>query len=46
MGVRFAPNVPRAWKSLWVHPIVLLCNVCQVEACLGLFGDNVSLSTR
>jgi hypothetical protein len=20
------------------HPMVLLCNVCQVDACFGLFG--------
>jgi hypothetical protein len=24
-------NVPRAWKSLWAHPMVLPCTVCQVE---------------
>jgi hypothetical protein len=32
-------NVPWAWKSLWAHPMVLLCNVCQVKACFGPFGD-------
>jgi hypothetical protein len=37
-GVWCALNVPRAWKSLWAHPMVLLCNVCQVEACFGPFG--------
>jgi hypothetical protein len=42
----FAPNIPQAWKSLWAHPMVLLCNVCQVEACFGLFGDSVSLGAR
>jgi hypothetical protein len=28
------------------HPMVLLGNVCQVEAWSDLFGDSVSLSTR
>jgi hypothetical protein len=28
------------------HPMVLLCNVCRVEACFGLFGDSVSLGAR
>jgi len=27
IGARFGPNVPRAWKSFWPHPIVLLGNV-------------------
>jgi hypothetical protein len=26
--------------------MVLLCNVCQVEACFGPFGDSVNLSAR
>jgi hypothetical protein len=43
---RFAPNVPWAWKLLWAHPMVLLCNVCQVEACIGPFRGNVNLSAR
>jgi hypothetical protein len=25
-------NVPRAWKSFWAHPMVLLGDVGQVEA--------------
>jgi hypothetical protein len=29
-------------ETAWVHPMVLLCNVCHVEACFGPFGDNVS----
>jgi hypothetical protein len=32
-----ARMVQQAWKSLW-DPMVLLCNVCQVDACFGLFG--------
>jgi hypothetical protein len=31
------PNVPQASKSLWAHPMVLLCNVCHVEARFGPF---------
>jgi hypothetical protein len=39
-------NVPRAWKSFWAHPLVLLGYVCQVEAHFGLFRDSVNLSAR
>jgi hypothetical protein len=46
MGAQFAPNVPRAWKLFWAHPMVLLGDVCQVEACFGPFGDSVSLGVR
>jgi hypothetical protein len=27
-------------------PMVLIGNVCQVEACFGPFGDSVSLGAR
>jgi hypothetical protein len=37
------PNIPWAWKWLWAHLIVLLGNVCPMEACFDLFGDSVSL---
>ena len=43
IGARFAPNVPWARKSLWVHPIILLGNIGQEEACFGPFGDSVNL---
>jgi hypothetical protein len=46
MGARFVPNVSWAWKSFWAHPMVLLGDVCQVEARFGLFGDSVSLGAR
>jgi hypothetical protein len=36
----------KAWKLFWAHPLVLLGDVCQVEARFGLFGDSVSLSAR
>jgi hypothetical protein len=46
MGARFAPNVPRAWKSFCEHPMVLLGDVCQMEACFGPFRNSVNLSAR
>jgi hypothetical protein len=46
MGAWFASNVPRAWKWLWAHMMVLLGNVCQVEACFGPFADSVILSAK
>jgi hypothetical protein len=46
IGAWFAPNVPWAWKSFWVHPMVLLGDVGQVEAHFDPFGDSVNLSTR
>jgi hypothetical protein len=39
IGARFGPNVPRAWKSSWAHPMELLGDV-------GLFGDSVNIDTR
>jgi hypothetical protein len=45
MGARFALNVPLAWKSFWAHSMVLLGDLCLVEAHFGPFGDNVNLST-
>ena len=38
-----APNVPRARKSFWAHPILLLGDIGQEEACFGLFADSVNL---
>ena len=38
-----ARNVPRAWKSLWAHPMVLLGDVSHVKAHFGPFGDSVNL---
>ena len=31
-----APNIPYALKSFWTHPMVLLGDEAQVEACFGL----------
>jgi hypothetical protein len=33
-------------NRFWAHPMVLLCNVCQVEACFVPFGDSVRLGAR
>ena len=42
----FAPKVPQEWKSFWAHPMVLLGDVGQVEACFGPLGDSVNLDAR
>jgi hypothetical protein len=39
----FAPNVPLAQKSFWMHPMILLGDEAQVEACLSPFGDSANL---
>jgi hypothetical protein len=41
-----APNVPSAQKSLWTHPMVLLCGEAQVEARFSLFVDSANLDAR
>jgi hypothetical protein len=40
------PNVPLAQKSFSTHPMVLLVDRAQVEACVGLFGDSANLDVR
>jgi hypothetical protein len=40
------PNVPLAQKSFLTHPMVLLVDKAQVEACLGPFGDSANLDAR
>jgi hypothetical protein len=42
----FAPNVPKAQKSFWTQPMVLLGDEAQVEAYFGLFGDSANLDVR
>jgi hypothetical protein len=37
-------NVPRAWKSFWAHPLVLLGDVGRAKARFGLLGHNVNIS--
>ena len=46
IGARFAPNVPSSQKSFWAHPLVLLGDEAQVEACFGPFGDGANLDAN
>jgi hypothetical protein len=43
---RFAPNVPRSWKLIWAHSMVLLGDVGQVDACFGPLIDIVNIDVR
>jgi hypothetical protein len=43
---RFAPNVRWAQKSFWTHPLVLIGDEIQADACFGLFGDSANLDAR
>jgi hypothetical protein len=43
---RFAPNVPYAYKSFWMHLMQLLDDKTQVEARFGPFGKSVILVAR
>jgi hypothetical protein len=33
-------------KLFWTHPMVLLGDEAQVDACFGLFGDSANLDAR
>ena len=46
MGAWFAMNAPYAWKSVWMHLMVLLGDVGEVEARFSLFQYSVNLDTR
>jgi hypothetical protein len=37
IGAPFAPNVPQALKSFWMHPVELLGDVGLVECRFGPF---------
>jgi hypothetical protein len=43
---RFAPNVPQAQESFWMHPMVLLSDEAQVEGHFSPFGDSANLDAR
>jgi hypothetical protein len=45
IGARFVSNVPQDRKSFWTHPLELLVDEAQVEACFGSFGDCVSVGS-
>jgi hypothetical protein len=40
------PNIPKAKKSFWTHPTVLLGDEALVEARFGPFGDSANLDGR
>jgi hypothetical protein len=46
MGAQFAPSIPSALKSFWMHLMELLGDVGHVEPRFGQFGDSVSVSAR
>jgi hypothetical protein len=46
LRAQFAPNVPKAQKSFWTNPMVLLGDKAQLEACFGGFGDSANLDAR
>ena len=45
-GAWFAPDIPQAYKSFWMHPMVPLGNEAQEEAHFGPFGDSANLDAR
>jgi hypothetical protein len=46
MGAWYAPNVPQAWKSVWMHMMELLGDVGHVESRFDPFGDGVIVGAR
>jgi hypothetical protein len=46
IDARFVPNILLALKSFWMHPMILLGNEAQLEACLSPFGDSANLYVR
>jgi hypothetical protein len=40
VGAWFAPNVPSAQKSFWMHPMDLLGDIGHVESRFNPFGDS------
>ena len=46
MGARFAPNVPQARKSFWMHSMELLDDMGPVESPFSLFRDSANVDAR
>jgi hypothetical protein len=46
IGAQFAPNVPSAQKSFWMHLVELLGDVGHVKSHFDPFADNVSVGAR
>jgi hypothetical protein len=39
-------NIPKAQKSFWTNPMVLLRDEAELEARFGQFGDSDNLDAR
>jgi len=46
VGARFVCNIAYAQKSIWMHPMELLDDVCHMESRFGPFGESVSFGAR
>ena len=46
IGAWFAPNIPKARKSFWMHSMELLGDMGHVQYRFGSFGDSVSFDAR
>ena len=46
VGARFAWNIPYAQKSIWMHQMELLDDMCHMESHFGPFRDSVSFGAR
>jgi hypothetical protein len=46
IGARFVPNVPKAQKTLWRQPMVVLGEEARVKFRFGLFGDSANLDVK
>jgi hypothetical protein len=46
MDARCASNVPQAQKSFWTHPMKLLGDDAEVDACFISFRDSANLDAR
>jgi hypothetical protein len=46
IGAQFAPNIPFAQKSFWMHPMLLLGDEAQEQARFSLFRDTGNLDAR
>ena len=46
IGAQFAPNVPWAQKSFWMHPMDLIGEEGLMDSHFGPFRDAVSVGAR
>ena len=46
VGAWFVWNIPYASKSILMHPMELLDDVCHMESRFGPFGDIVSFGAK